>query len=308
VGTPTPTGEAPLVSVGIPTYNRPDGLRQAMGDICAQTFQNLEIIVSDNASPDPQNILVAEQFAAGDRRIRVFAQPSNIGPLSNFEFVLRHATGKYFMWAADDDRWQDWFVERCVVALEVADGSAPAAITEAQYFTEHGLCDYFPEGRAFRLSRGLSRLHRLKLMLDENYGNLFYSVYRREVLLRDGVTLFSALGFTSLNEIPMFLQVATAGEWLVLPEVGMFKRTRMATYQQARWEMMGGRLPKGCRATSIASLRALYGYHVSALKEIRRSIRVLDIPDDEKRTLEKRASRNIWRHLMFVAIGYKPAR
>ena len=41
----------PLVSIGIPTYDRPEGLRRTLAVRNGQTYANLEIIVSDNASP-----------------------------------------------------------------------------------------------------------------------------------------------------------------------------------------------------------------------------------------------------------------
>ena len=43
----------PLVSVGIPTFSRPEELRKALECICRQEYSQLEIIVGDNASPGP---------------------------------------------------------------------------------------------------------------------------------------------------------------------------------------------------------------------------------------------------------------
>lgn len=110
-----PEGEA-LVSVGIPTFNRPDGLRRTLKHITEQSYRNLEILVSDNCSTDPRVSEVLDEFKLRDRRITCFRQPANIGPTENFRFLLRTATGKYFMWAADDDEWEPSFVERCIDA------------------------------------------------------------------------------------------------------------------------------------------------------------------------------------------------
>jgi glycosyltransferase involved in cell wall biosynthesis len=104
----------PLVSVGIPTYNRPEGIRRTLKLICGQTYQNIEIIVSDNASPDPRTKLIVDEFALKDQRIQYFRQASNIGAGENFRFVLAKAAGDYFMWAADDDEWDPTFIEACV--------------------------------------------------------------------------------------------------------------------------------------------------------------------------------------------------
>ena len=59
--------EEPLVSITTPTFNRPDYLKQAIASALNQTYQNFEIIVSDNASPESAQALV-ESFK--DRRIR----------------------------------------------------------------------------------------------------------------------------------------------------------------------------------------------------------------------------------------------
>src|SRR5947207_1056391 len=93
----------PLVSVGIPTRNRPEGLLRTLNDISNQTYANLEILISDNASSDPENVEVARRFAKCDVRALVFEQRYDQGPLKNFDFLLSKATGIYFMWAADDD-------------------------------------------------------------------------------------------------------------------------------------------------------------------------------------------------------------
>ena len=106
-----------LVSVGIPTYNHPQGLRRTLECITGQTYENLEIIISDNCSPDPETEAVAHEFMEKDSRIQYFRQPENKGAWPNFEFVLEKATGEYFMWAADDDEWEQRYVEACVHKL-----------------------------------------------------------------------------------------------------------------------------------------------------------------------------------------------
>lgn len=103
-----------MVSVGIPTYNRPDGLRRTLEYITKQTYANLEIIISDNASITPETKLVANEFLSSDSRIKYFRQEENIGAFQNFKFLFDKATGDYFMWAADDDEWMAEFIESCV--------------------------------------------------------------------------------------------------------------------------------------------------------------------------------------------------
>jgi len=112
----------PLVSVGIPAYNRPEGLKRTLESITGQTYRNLEIIVSDNCSPDPNVERIARDFEKLDNRIQYFRQTENAGAPSNFRFVLGKARGKYFMWVADDDFISEDFIWQAVQFFEEHSG------------------------------------------------------------------------------------------------------------------------------------------------------------------------------------------
>ena len=57
----------------------------------AQTYTNLEIIVSDNASPNPEVEKIAREFTSRDSRIIYYRQEKNKGAVLNFVFVLKQA-------------------------------------------------------------------------------------------------------------------------------------------------------------------------------------------------------------------------
>lgn len=109
--------ELPLVSIGIPTYNRPEGLKKVIACVTNQTYPNLEIIISDNASGNKFVDDVVNGYLALDKRIKFFQQKTAISPLANFTFVLNQATGKYFMWAADDDEFSSITIEQSLHAF-----------------------------------------------------------------------------------------------------------------------------------------------------------------------------------------------
>lgn len=108
----------PLVSVGIPAYNRPEGLEQTLTRLKAQTYSNLEIIVSDNHSPTLRVQEVALACKAKDNRIQFFRQEKNIEAEPNFNFVFNQSKGKYFMWMSDDDDFDTNYIEVLVRFLE----------------------------------------------------------------------------------------------------------------------------------------------------------------------------------------------
>ena len=96
----------PLVSIGVPTFNRPLGLKATLNAILSQDYQNIEVIVSDNCSSSYDVKELKKEFETRDSRVKFFIQEENKGALFNFYFVQKQAKGEYFMWASDDDEWQ----------------------------------------------------------------------------------------------------------------------------------------------------------------------------------------------------------
>jgi glycosyltransferase involved in cell wall biosynthesis len=124
-----------LVSVVIPTYNRPDFLRIALRSVIEQSYAQLEIIVQDNASDIDLGAMIAE-FA--DPRVRLHRNPTNIGARENYLAGYRRCTGKYIATLNDDDCWRRDFVSTLVAKLEADDDLVIA-------FCDHDIID--GEGR-----------------------------------------------------------------------------------------------------------------------------------------------------------------
>jgi len=104
---PLPDGEqqgfqlmTPRVTVAIPTYNRSEMLRRTLQSVIAQTFTNFEVIVSDNASTDDTEAVVA---SFGDSRVRCLRLDENIGMLGNLTRCLHLGDAPYVMVLHSDD-------------------------------------------------------------------------------------------------------------------------------------------------------------------------------------------------------------
>jgi len=115
-------GVLPLVTVGIPTYNRAALVGRAIDSVLGQDYPHIEVIISDNASNDGTEGICRNQVAC-DSRVRYVRQPDNIGATRNFEEVLRLATGDYFMWLGDDDWIDPNYVRLCMERLTKESGS-----------------------------------------------------------------------------------------------------------------------------------------------------------------------------------------
>jgi GT2 family glycosyltransferase len=92
--------EGPAVTVCIPTYNRRNLLASSLQSVRDQSLQNVEIIVSDNASTDDTGDYVR---SLNDPRVRYDRLEENIGLFGNLSRCLRLGSGKYRVMLPDDD-------------------------------------------------------------------------------------------------------------------------------------------------------------------------------------------------------------
>lgn len=121
----------PLVSVVIPTYNRPAYLREAIASALRQSYGNIEILVRDNASTD-ETRKVVQSFP--DPRIHYHRHPTNVGPTENVIGGCREARGVFVAHLHDDDVWEPDFLEKLVPPLQQ---NSDAAIA----FCDHYIID-----------------------------------------------------------------------------------------------------------------------------------------------------------------------
>jgi len=111
------------LSIGVPVYNGERYVAEALDCLLSQTFKDLEVIVSDNASTDATADIV-RSYAERDPRVKYYRNPTNIGAQPNYNRTFERAAGKYFKWHACDDLCAPTYLEKCVAALE----SDPSAV------------------------------------------------------------------------------------------------------------------------------------------------------------------------------------
>jgi len=116
----------PLVTIGIPTYNRPELLARALRAVAEQDYPQLEVLVADNATPGDSTAGVIDAFRGSISRLRYVRHERNIGPIANFMFLLAEAQGRYFMWLADDDEISPNYVSSLAGLLEMEPDASSA--------------------------------------------------------------------------------------------------------------------------------------------------------------------------------------
>jgi glycosyltransferase involved in cell wall biosynthesis len=107
----------PRVSIGMPVFNGEKYLREALDSILAQTYQDFELIISDNASTDHTQ-QICREYANKDSRIHYNRNEENLGAPKNYNRVFELSSGEYFKWAAYDDVLAPEYVQKCVNILD----------------------------------------------------------------------------------------------------------------------------------------------------------------------------------------------
>lgn len=107
----------PRLTVGLPVYNGAELLAGSIEALRGQTYEDFELIISDNASTDG-TADICRFYEQQDPRIRYFRQPRNIGSAANHNFLIDQARGELFKWASHDDLYDRELLRRCVDALD----------------------------------------------------------------------------------------------------------------------------------------------------------------------------------------------
>ena len=172
---------SPKVSVGMPVFNGEKTLSAAISSILDQSFDDFELIISDNASTD-RTAQICQEFMDFDDRIKYRRQPNNIGPVNNFQFVLDQAIGDYFLWAAADDRREK---NALALSVQVLDSASNIGLV----FSDMKVVDYLT-GYSHKISCGYSGDTKKYWKLIFRWMNLcpslIYGMHRLSVLREFG--------------------------------------------------------------------------------------------------------------------------
>lgn len=102
-----------LISIGLPVY-KTQYLAQAIQSILDQTYTEFELIIVNDASPDPVDDII---MGFNDSRIKYFTNEINLGRddlAACWNKSLDKASGEYFVLASDDDYYEPTFLEKMI--------------------------------------------------------------------------------------------------------------------------------------------------------------------------------------------------
>lgn len=187
----------PLVSVGVPTYNRIATLRRTVASVLAQDYPNVEVVISDDASTDGTQEW-CEELSRRDNRVRYVRQSANIGLTANYVEVFRQSRGEYYLALADDDWLDRSYVSQCLQTL-LGQPDLALVCGKPRMFRGH---EYQYDGRhdnALQRSGAQRIIHYLRWVVEDAE---LHGVMRRETI-------------ESVPPMPNIL----AGDWLFIASI-----------------------------------------------------------------------------------------
>ena len=219
---PTSNG-VPLVSFGLPVRNGAPTIAQAIESVLAQTFEDWELVISDNLSSDGTSEICAS-FAARDERIRHIPSGRDLSIHENFRAAFHHSRGTYFRWHGDDDWLEPEYAERVVATLDRVTGIRPlhdgsAVLPRRAAATVN---DPVPMLGGVDSTDAATRVRAL-LHLFQNGGRLgidpVYSLVRRDVAAQTGLQ-----GSIRDGDFVYSCEMALLGPFVHVPEVLAHRR------------------------------------------------------------------------------------
>ncbi len=166
----------PSVTIGMPVYNGEAYLDKALESLSQQSFQDMEILISDNASTDTTPEIIA-RWAEKDKRIRVHRQPENIGARRNFIWLLENATAPWMKFAAHDDTLTPNYVEALYALIETHPKARLLAASVKLFKPDGSLYKDTPFPEDINAAQGFKRT---KLLLEHVRSGWVYGLFRRD--------------------------------------------------------------------------------------------------------------------------------
>jgi glycosyltransferase involved in cell wall biosynthesis len=169
----------PLVSVGIPTFNRAAKLTRAVESVLAQTHRNLELVISDNASDDGTEAF-CRALCEREGRVRYLRSPVNLGPTANFNILFGELRGDYAMLLSDDDWLDHSYIASCLAVLDRRPGHV--LVCGIAHYLRDGVV--VGEGVDLQLEDDSPNRRVLAYLRDVDENGVFYGLMPRAVLQR----------------------------------------------------------------------------------------------------------------------------
>ncbi len=227
----------PLVSVIIPTFNRPKYFREALDSALNQTYRNIEVFVSDNSTDDDTEILIRN---CDDARIKYFRHRDfNAADNWNFARSYNNPKAEFVNWLMDDDKFYPPKIEKMVEVMRRRPDVSLVTSVRHVIDADGNITDTMPgtlDKNVFQPGEVAGR--NLLFTCTNDIGEPTTALIRKSCL-RDGDLCRTAdeRGFYPLIDVSTWLQVLSCGNliWLAEP----LSAFRFHAGQASNWESVG---------------------------------------------------------------------
>lgn len=206
---------SPKVTIGLPVFNGAQFIREAIDSALLQSFQDFELLISDNGSSDYTRE-ICEEYLLRDSRVRYVRHDVNRGGHWNFQFVVDEARGNYFTWLAHDDVLAPEFLACCVAILDKDLGVSLVTtdftvIDETGVFQKHELL----AGIRSSIPWATRRIEFFRYPIS----NVFFSIYGlfRTPVCLDVLHAIPMPKALTGSELPILARVAVKGQIMSIP-------------------------------------------------------------------------------------------
>ncbi|MEM9011055.1 MAG: glycosyltransferase family 2 protein [Pseudomonadota bacterium] len=215
------TSPTPKLSIGLPVYNGENYLAEALDTLLAQSFEDFEVMISDNASTD-RTQEICEAYARRDARIRYARLSENRGAAYNYNRVFEETSAPYFKWAAHDDLCEPTFLERCVEALDSAGADTVLSYTAAVTIDGEGapiVPDPYASGDFLRPQSDFAPARLVHTLRKMSMVNAVFGVIRRDALRKTRL-----IGPFVASDYVLMVELAMLGRFTRLDEPLLLRR------------------------------------------------------------------------------------
>jgi glycosyltransferase involved in cell wall biosynthesis len=202
--------------VGMPVHNGEKFVGAAIEAHLNQTFEDFEMIITDNASTD-RSEEICRAYAEKDARIRYYRNPENLGASVNYRRCFELSTGQYFRWTPSDDLVSPNLLERAVDILD-HDSSVFVAYARTKLIDGQGrIIGDFDE--KLHLMHDLPSQRWKEAIRNMRLGNLHYGLSRSDTFRKTGLLR----NYTG-GDFPLIAEMSLYGKFCEISDAFFYRR------------------------------------------------------------------------------------
>jgi glycosyltransferase involved in cell wall biosynthesis len=210
------------VGIGLPVYNGERHIAETLESLLAQTYEDFDLIISDNASID-RTEEICREYTDSDSRVRYTRNSENLGAARNYRRVFELSSCEYFRWANCDDVFAPDSLARCIEVLD-QDISIVLTYPKTILINDRGeVISKYEDNLNLQNPKASVRFS--QFFQRVGLVNVIYGLIRSDVLRQTGL-----LRNFSGGDIPLVAELSLYGKFHEIPEYLFYRRLHAEAY------------------------------------------------------------------------------